>query len=401
MYKFPHQQVKHIRDNGATNVLEEIVEAGRKGYCNLYQNHPGWVFMKNNFTLPIVKRILDDVCDDGSFTPPELPEAEYTGGQCETLYHAFGTYKQKRTINCNGLAYWRTSISLNGQDVASFVPVEGVGGYVVIEMKDGTVAHLREMNKNLYDARDLYNSGSLRMIYVPSNNPCVNSTSSHGADFNIVEVVRVDGQPDNCGDPEVDWYDDPPPTDSELTQDIDITNAYGDTYTYNVTVNRDPGGLIRFSPTLNVNRVGISIDVGGITAGGRDPDSGSKGEEEAPDLAPPPETSDEQPEIEAPPAIVEETLPGEIVKTGINGLTKVMISVTNIPSNASMSSGHGSPTKIYAGWLEFSLDGDYFERQFIDFEDMVFLPPVGANGYAVCLKPGYNADIYYSFLTIE
>jgi hypothetical protein len=357
--------IRRIITEGARDQLEEPIDAARKAYCNLYTNSPSWIFMKNNLIVPIVTRSLNSLCSDFP-PPPPPPPPPFTGGQC------FGV---DYTLVVSCIATNRFQPDPLPRTV-NLVTVKGV-----VDALDYTST----ANGQLIDV-EIYRNGSA----VPQV-----QRWNLGSGWSVVEgtveyaLNRKDGQPDVCGDPEPPGYPDiPPPTPEDAADIITITNNEGDSYDYSTTINYDPDGTFVFPPVINVGGVSVTIDVGGITvdrsstnfSGGG---GGSGGDTFGSDVKPPPppEVEEKQEEQE------------EGVENTVGKLIAIVVSLTAIPGDTSVTDGRGAPDVYYAGWVEFKNKGKYYPRQFIHFKESRFQAPDGNDGYAVTYSKGFAGVI--------
>lgn len=355
------KDVARIVATGAEDVTEEIADAGRKFYCNLYSNSPYWAMAKNTIIVPIVTRTLDNFCSDTP-PPPPPPDPGYTGGQCLFAYNIQITYTYIRPFSTETDTRTET-VKLN---------------------QSGAITSLAGIITNDDD--------SIRTLASINGEPEINlgNTSQAGVG-EIVDgswfwtVTPANGQPDVCGNPPNSGYPPiAPPEPSDLTGDVTIINNNGDSVDYNVTVNPDITGTVVFPPVINVGGVSVTIDVGGISinkisnkfSGGG---SGGQGETFT-------DTSEPEEEEEKETELPEDE--GGDEKT-VEKLIAVTISLTQIPDNADVTGGNGSPNVYYAGWVEFKNKGTFYGRQYINFQSTRFNAPEENDGYAVFFRDGF------------
>lgn len=386
------KEVAEIAVNRAVDETEEVLDAARKFYCNLHQNHPAWTVARTFSNSSLILRAIDRMCGDGTYVPPPQPVPPYTGGQCDTLYHAFGTFASLNLTSCRQQRFWRTRDPLNGNEVESFEPIIHSDGFWRIQMKDGTVRNLNTISQASYDSDALGTLSGASIFYRDYNLACPNVNVPQYGDRVVVDrVVRVDGQPDDCGNPPTEYPPESPPTDNDLTNTVNVTNIENNTYTYDVTVNRDTNNTINFPPSITVNSVVVNMDITGISVGDTTNINLNSGGNFVGVFPPPPvETEDENAGKE----LVTEA--GTFVET-VSNIYAVIVNFTAIPFNAKISSGANAPRIIYGGWVEFRIGANYLPREYIDFDNSTFLAPKGATGYAVTIKLGYTASIFKQF----
>ena len=391
MQIIPFYTLKNKVADGLEDVSDIVAESARHFYCSVYNEAPGWVLRKNVLVSPLARQVLANACQPEGV--PVLPPPPYEGGQCPVLYHVFGTYIGKNTTNCGVLSYWRTSVSLVGTEVKSWIPLELKDQNVVIALKNGTFGDVRPMNQQLWESRNMGDTPGLTITQLDPALPCINNSSrDYGFRFKVTQVLRVDGLPDNCGDPAPEPENIPPPNDSDITTNYNTTLVNGDRISYQIKINRDGDRYISFPAVINVGGVGVGIDIDGVNVGGININVKSGGGGGGGAQNEPPE--EKPPEPEKPPVIVIEEKPGARKESGLVGLIGVKVSFSSIPKNAKLSDGNGTPRVIYGGWIEFEQAGFYYPRQYIDFDQSYYPAPGSANGYAVAIKRGYTANIF-------
>ncbi len=353
--------VSRIIVQGAGDYIEEIADAGRRAYCNLYTNSPSWVFMKDNLIIPVVTRSLNAFCSDFA-PPPPPPSPGFTGGQCGINYDI--------DITFDYFPQFSTEVATQTQNIASLSlgPFSKFRG-IIIGQDDVIRTYVTK-------------TGGTEQL--------LGDTSSAGIG-SIVEdswfwtLTPSDGSPDVCGDPlPLPYPDIPPPILEDASDIVTITNNEGDIYDYSTTINFDPGGTFVFPPVINVGGVSVTIDVGGITidrsstnfSGGG---GGSGGDTFGNDVEPPP-----PPEIEE-----EQEEQEENVENTVEKLIAIVVSLVTIPGDTSVTDGRGAPDIYYAGWIEFKNKGKYYPRQFIHFQESRFQAPDENDGYAVTYAKGF------------
>lgn len=364
------KEVAEIALNKAVDETEEVVEAARKFYCNLHQNHPAWTVARNFSNSSLILRAIDRMCDDGTYTPPPAPVPPFTGGQCCSI-----RYDVRCFVNI---------VERDGDDGGRLGELQAFGrgkviGGRVVDLNNGTGVRSAEVVFEACDGTFIY-----RPVYQTVN-------MSLASTIDIAAVFPTEGATDNCGDPPADYPPEAPPTDNDLTQTVTITNIENNSYDYDVTVNRDTNNTINFPPSITVNNIAVNLDVTGITVGDTtniNIESGGNDSGVFPPLPVPVEDENAGKELVTEPGAVEEN---------VADLYAVLVNFTAIPFNAKISSGADAPRIIYGGWVEFKIGSDYLPREYIDFDNSVFLAPEGATGYAVTIKLGYNATITKQF----
>lgn len=357
--KLDYDEINALSDNAPSSPILEVVDAARRAYCNLYISNPTWTVAKDNIILPVVTRTLDNFCSDiGS--PPPPPPPNFSGGQCPGIEYivtveadrGFGGTTTPVTYTLTGYGEIRSiQAEFNPPEFPNVltVMVRGEPGAKVPGGSDGEIVG--------------------------------------GAGFTItitsISVVRFDGQPDTCGDPPGEGYPPiPPPTLPDVTQTINITNNAGDSIDYGTVVNFDVDGTILFPPTVNVEGIEVTIDVGGVSIdNSKSKKSGGGGGQSVP--------LDEEEEEE------EET--EEIEKLVAITISSVGESLVH-PS----TSGRGtSPDVFYIGWVQFSFEGFNYPRQFIHHEQARFQAPDEVDDYTIRFNDGWEGAIEEIIETVE
>jgi len=192
-----------------------IREGLRSAYCSQVAGSPQWF---TNLRRVLVPNPLREGADNlyrwicNTPTAPALPDPPFTGGQCPGVgYNVFAT---------------RVLESITGCLSPQFVQLNPVGPGIV-----GPIHGLRRVSDN-------FGGGETGFIWfvdhgIPTQSLALGRIGTQfcpTAGYSGLVATRVDGQPDNCGDPGPDIPADPAPIDI----DIDIT--YGPNNEYSLTV---------------------------------------------------------------------------------------------------------------------------------------------------------------------
>lgn len=349
-----------IAADGYSNLQEEIAGAAVSAYCAIAYDNPFAVFWNNNVTSPIIKRTLDKICSQPT---PEPEPPPFSGGQCEGIRYRVG-FEWRYGTNPMAEGY---------RDV--YGVVEGIG---VEEYQGGWRVCIYAGNAQ----------GAQGVCYSLNFNPI--PTNNYNSEA-ITSVTPLDGAVDDCGDPEGGGYPDQPPPDVSITNTtVSITNTQGDTNEYSVTINNDITGYVRFPPIINVSGVSVGIDATGIEIGEFNitKNSGGGGSGSDINLTGDGAGGSDVATEESDPIETEEGY-----EKTVDNLIAIKIDITSIPSNASISSGHGAARVIYPGWVIFKNGEYHYERKYINFDKNYFEAPAQSDGYAVTIKPGYIAAV--------
>jgi hypothetical protein len=125
---------------------------------------------------------------------------EQEKGKCPVLYHVFGQYISLNLDSCGLRSYWRTSYAVNGGLVTDYLPQKTQDNEWVIPLNTGFNHPIRPINFTLYSSKNLGDTTG-NLFYTSGG--CINiSSPTYGGrlDLGEIEIIRVDGQPDNCGD---------------------------------------------------------------------------------------------------------------------------------------------------------------------------------------------------------
>jgi len=273
-----------------SNFTDALAAGARSGLCQLlglpqYLNDMTTRLSGGTFTpflggIPNLWR--NALCDTDA---PEPNPPPFAGGQCEgVLYNVFG-FVQSETIN-------GTLPSTDNWGVSAF---------------PGAIAR-RRIREGVFDRAQIVSStGAISTV------GGVNTDFRRITAFEITSITRVDGQPDNCGDPDPE-YEDLEPDDVTIDRDITYTNSNNVEVTIPVTfvyaraeIDVDANVTIpftlNFSPSLNITgRVNVDGTVNFNFGGGttttlpKDPRKGDCGDIPIPDGEVPEDPTDsEQP----------------------------------------------------------------------------------------------------------
>lgn len=346
------------------NYLKDTANAAANFTCSLYKNYPAAII--SNPLDSYVRGLWDTLCNGrpaGLPTPPAVP---FIGGQCQAFY--------------NLIARWTWS---NPDYPAGYYNLQLWGPLGGIRSRVAGRTEYLEVLCHGTESSGFRPTAYWQGFYEQGNYP-----SEQFRNPRIDVQGRVDGAPDNCGDPPAK-YDGP--TSIPSGQDRTTT-----TYTYNDGTNVSVP--LVYAPItgkigFNIGALNFNFDFGGLN--GSNPNADILADLADIENA----IADMQSNIDGIIADMHNSpdadMPDDGTQTSdkdvsdLEGLAYVRCIVTTVPPWGDMQYGDGGPNVIYAGWLEFKRDDDYFPRQSIDFADMVFKAPQGANGYAYTLKNGY------------
>lgn len=248
-----YQWSRDIRDAVLTNA------------CQLWFDYPKWVVLDNPINA-FTRGYLNSACSFVNLVPP-APQVPFTGGQCTTQYIVEATIENANTqggIACQAIRNLTTA----GQVVNVPGPVKGLKE---VQVGSSTI---------LYAVGTAVNgSDVLRTIGVPGvaqdtfiQPSCGNYGASNSVAYalpgtaQITNIIRIDGQPDNCGDPPPE-YPDITPTSQDLSTTIIINNNDGVATTHNLVYNQIAPNY-NFPMGFKLDGINITLDIGGITIHG-------------------------------------------------------------------------------------------------------------------------------------
>lgn len=378
--KYDWKQVDDILVRSGEDVTKVVVDTAKQFYCGLYNLEPSWIVRDNLLISPFARGALKQFCGANNVPPPP-PGSPFTGGQCEGVQYSLQYYS---LTSSTGSDFGELIRELNGQVFTWATPILGrvatqtytVAGQVITDFETFKAA-----------GRQFTATGSL--IYRDVNgNILLNINLSSSWGIEPIGFVRTDGQPDTCGDPPGGYPPAPPPSISQRSTIVSITNFDGGTTDIDVSVNADIDGTIKFPSVINVGGVNVGIDVAGLTIGEININRRSGGGGGGSDLVNPtsqPEPSDTEE--------TEETEETEGLDEDCPGLVAITVTVTRRPGNASIISGRGAPNVELIGWVEFKREGKYFPRTFLSFVNSRIEAPEGADGYAITFRVGYAGKV--------
>lgn len=357
----------HVYRVSVMGNFDKVVGAGKSFACSVYKAQPGALIP--NPISEFLRLSWDSFCgDDSPSMLPPPPAPPFVGGQCPVFYEVTFQITDPRDPSRPS-----QKVQLKG-DIA------------------GAEARYTTLSPSSFGfslgilARD--NSGRRIFSQQAGGNESTEAAQKQWK-IRVVSVVRLDGQPDNCGSLPATYPVAPlPPTGGYTSSPTTIT--YNDNSNFVVVFNFTPPLDNTTTPPeicLTV-RVGskqfeVCYPFGGkpyLPAGGDvdelirelqnelrdfreqyDRDTHPLSPEDDPSLTPRPLPGDEGGEDDAP------------------NIKWLLVTLTTVSTKAQF----GSPTVYFAGWVTFRVNGAYTERQQISYEKSLFRAPEGADGYGV------------------
>jgi len=254
-----------------TTFVEGLRQGLKSAYCSQVASSPQWFTNLRRVLVPGVLREAADnlytwVCDIPPEDAPPIPPPTFEGGQCEGVaYRCFAVVTIDDGSTCQVLPETELAV-LNG-------PIGGLRS--VPDNQPGSPGSFWFLD---------HQNGSFALGR--------NGTQNCGsAGWSNLRVVRVDGLPDDCGDPGPDIPDDTDPIE------VPVTIVYGDNNEYSLTV------PVIFAPVYVAldGTINVPISIGEINLNGTlelfpdfnfNPEFNFTGPDPGPEGDPLPETPD-------------------------------------------------------------------------------------------------------------
>lgn len=417
MVDFIYDQLRDAQEdigNGAAN----LVRAARSAVCNIYANYPG-VLTYNGIGQPpsvIARAFYDNICRP-DFPPPALPSPGYSGGQCPVQYTIgysivaeFPPNPPGRFTTAGSVTIWGTFKGTRVTPSANQWNVSLVGG-----------------------ANGAPNATVLTPLLAIAN-------SYSAPVVTITSVTRVDGQPDNCGNPETpDPIESPPQNIFEYDVDIDIGGTTitsplvviqtenNNSFEYRPEINVDIGGIL-----INFQFDGVRINLDGDENTPLPPPITPDPRPNAPTLPPKDGTKNggECPDVDLEPVLVAiANVQGvvEVIEGNVEELLNcdrcnrlpvtsteysrqsfgaaqsgeyeigqravwVTLRLNDVPANAKMQNGGNTRDVLYAGWYTFGTDDVMLPRRPIQYADNLLEVPEGVTKFSYTVYTGFTAS---------
>lgn len=422
---------KADRALGRSSLYGDIANAAAEKICSLYGKSPSSVVRTIPFgsgSIDNSRGIFDDLCEDIAPLPPP-PQSQFSGGQCpDVVYRVFFNCKLKGEFTGDGRI---TTIDFPGSDDL-YGPISG-GSLDTPGQKTYSQGTVQGFSRGLVGSTGRFNSRT------PPGTPTqvIGSAQFEIQSIAITNIQRMDGQPDNCGNPAPSY---PPanalPDDLDGTTVINISPNVPVTVPVRVAPTFAPTALI-FKPEFNVDVGGINVNISGggftfsptvqIQPNVNFPVNDPRPNPPAPIAISPPSGGTPQPTDLTPvidrlddllaredeccvPEEPDENDPKYLRKTvstmALNagsvalpeGTYKVRLLMTVIPEGAKSQWGGGQPDVYFAGHAWFSSEAAVALRTPIDAESKQFIiPNKSQNTFIWSYNVGYLgiATVYY------
>jgi hypothetical protein len=206
--EYPIDTIKQPQQPGSNSPLDAIRSA-RDGICAAYRQTPGWFTNNAGLIHPIVRDAMngmDNLCSDKPLPPPAtLP---FSGGQCATSYDV--TFRATNPTTGATSTFVRRRLGR-------------IGGLKVVNIAIEPATETAIRRWSFFYAQSDANPQGIE-------DPITDISERLGT-YSIVNIVRVDGLPDSCGNPIA--IDPPSDRSSPVTINVNLPD-------------------IRFSPNVNV-----------------------------------------------------------------------------------------------------------------------------------------------------
>ena len=231
--------------NNTADFADKLAEETRKFACNLWELYPDQITNNKSLGSSFARGFMNNMCQD--VVPPPPPSPPLVGGQCEVLYNVTTRFYSSNLTSC--VAYDYTTQKLNIQGAIS-----GLNPVLLQIINPGDQGS--NVYAEYYEIFIVHNSGqqtSAGFVYITE-------CSGNNDRYFIESVVRVDGLPDDCGNPPTEYPPKSPPPGAYNTT-INISTEDGGTLNYNLSYN--PVNY-NFPMSFNLGGLDLEINLGGI-----------------------------------------------------------------------------------------------------------------------------------------
>lgn len=345
--------------------------------CQLHYNTPGVVFDLSPFNRELWK----ELCKDRPSGLPPTPALPFVGGQCLVAY-----------------SIYLDLVDVNGNpdpNVLAGVVNGPVGGVRLVPHPDGSSNNGVSLKQVEALCRGGFGSPPQPQAWV-----LIAERFGFFRSISATRLSRRDGQPDNCGDVEVDVQPVIIPVEQRTTN-ISILSV-DQSVTNDVTAIVDfPSASVDFNLVVPLR---VTIDNKNFYLSIDGWYSGQPENYAPPDLTPVENNilniegqlnqyfSPINPSIDNTLVLVSPSAGKDSdEQENVPGAAWLIIDLTKMPDKAQY--GGDSPTVYFAGWIEFLKEGRAFPRQQINFERSIFRFPDGADGYAYTFTNGAQGNV--------
>lgn len=395
-YLVPYNFVTGAAGAGAAAAVSGIADAARSIACPLYRDFPAFMTgsWANNPLANYNDGLLNALCAPANQLPTP-PATQPTGGQCPGVQY-------RVTAN----------LSSEGQ-LPTTVNNTFTGTFVSLQSERGNNDNSGNPTFNAI-LRTIRSSDGVRLIsnvFGPSGNPIV---------ITNVQITRVDGLPDTCGDAPIIYPKDNPPP-ALLNPTINLKLAPNFTVNAPVTVFAP---IDTFAPSLKIGDFNIDFNLGGLnitpTLNVNLPGSRQGGSN--PPTPPAGQTPSDRNQDEFNGVVLRYLkrlrdcqncdLDYDFNVTGVvggsaNSITvpigaiplTAAVTLISLPTNKKIQPGRGQPDVVFAGWAWWSGNDYMTERMPIDANTKLFYAPENPSPakFHYTVTPGYSAQALMSY----
>ena len=270
MANFSLEDLATSAGSNTGDFLKDSANQAANFACGIYQKYPRWtidpLYGATGFATPIAqfkKGLWDKLCSPSGRPglPPPPPEAPFKGGQCDAVRYVVNMRMYAGTY-------------AGGYNDTLFVAYGPIASVELVPYEENGIKVFNVMcNCRGVSTRgqDLSPQGN----YLASGYG--DSVRSTYKSWSVINIYRLDEQPDNCGNLPGGDYPKTTPQPQELTQNITI-NQNNQNITFPITFNSNPTINIPISIkstdpqtnqsfTINFNFDGVHFDFGGGNQG--------------------------------------------------------------------------------------------------------------------------------------
>lgn len=377
MVAFSMDELARSLGEDKANFAKNMANEAANFACGLYKDFPGSII--KNPADSFLRGFWDTLCDKRPPGLPTPPSPDFQGGQCPVYY---------------ALAFESHTGYNDGTDRPILGAISGI-----------EIAHMRHPQFGswawyfLVSAPRVLNADFINGKYWITASTSFNFPDPRPPKPIMRGLTRIDGQPDNCGNPPpTNWYPVVPiPTDRQSTV---ITNVYNDSTNIKIPLTYAPISG-QFGVNINVGGVNVGFDLGGVTFDFGF-DSSQPGQQIDDKIT---NVQNNVKNIEnyfhyypQPPSdngfdtIVIPDMPSGKVDAD-EELQWILIELTNVPKNAKIQHGGNAQDVLYAGWFQFMVGDFCLPREPIHFKKSIFKRPPGATAYSFTLYTGFKASL--------
>lgn len=212
--------------------------------CNLWSQFPGWLTEGSQPLSSFARGFMNQMCSPVQPAVP-IPSSPFQGGQCSGVnYNVIYTFEYESNFNPG------VPVSVNQQPFT---------------LIDGAITELSatQINARQFQYNATFADGTETAQVIGGMTP-INTTILPTGRF--WTIVRPDGLPDNCGNPNED-YGSPMPLTNDLKTIITVTNLDGTDNNYDLVYNQINNNY-NFPMGFKLGGTNVTLDLSGLTIHG-------------------------------------------------------------------------------------------------------------------------------------